>query len=738
MRYPDNLRIIKPSGLKKATFSSIKHSGVESLVSLSSRHRRVPIAIGLCALLVVLSLSPAVSRKLTPGGVVNALDESISTFAGSDCTTPKVEWNLGQVACATASGATDERRIAWIAPNGIIAQLSTTFTGTSSDSYNIPTGTHPFAQVGTWRVETIDNNGVGFASTEFVVRDPGNTRVDLSVGNFGPIEVSPGSNLNYRVQVTNNGPDDALNVVLTDSVPANTTFVSEAQESGPSFECTTPSGAGGSISCTIANLPARSTAVFSIAFSVGATLDNGTIITNLVTVSSGTAELHSPDNSSSSSAVVTVGATTCTLNCGANITHDNDPDQCGAVVSYPTVTTSGNCGSPIENPVVCSPPSGSFFPIGTTAVTCSTLSGGTCGFSITVNDTRPAVQPTILCPANVSASEDAPGSGSAAVSYAAPATTGNCVTTTCVPASGSRFNVGTTVVECTATDSANNTLTCSFNVTVNSGAECVISCPSDIIQSASGSECTGIVNYGAPTTTGNCGTVNCSPPSGSTFPMGTTMVVCTSTQGPSCDFAVTILAAAAPTITTCATNKTVVITNNCEAAIPNLVGEVVATGCNATISQSPAAGTMVGAGTYTVTLTAENSSGEATCTATVTVHSLSEDFTGFFSPVGNPPVVNVVNAGRAVPVKFSLNGDKGLSIFAAGYPQSGEVSCNSSDPPVEVIETLTAGNSSLSYDAGTDRYTYVWATDTSWAGTCRQLIVKFSDGCVRVANFQFR
>jgi hypothetical protein len=27
----------------------------------------------------------------------------------------------------------------------------------------------------------------------------------------------------------------------------------------------------------------------------------------------------------------------------------------------------------------------------------------------------------------------------------------------------------------------------------------------------------------------------------------------------------------------------------------------------------------------------------------------------------------------------------------------------------------------LQYDAATDQYTYVWKTDKSWAGTCRQL-----------------
>ena len=112
-------------------------------------------------------------------------------------------------------------------------------------------------------------------------------------------------------------------------------------------------------------------------------------------------------------------------------------------------------------------------------------------------------------------------------------------------------------------------------------------------------------------------------------------------------------------------------------------------------------------------------------------------FAGFFQPVDNLPALNLVSAGRAVPVKFSLNGDQGLSIFAAGYPSSEPIACDASEPVDSVGETLTAGNSSLAYDAATDTYTYVWKTDKSWANTCRQLVIKFNDGTFQRANFRF-
>jgi hypothetical protein len=123
----------------------------------------------------------------------------------------------------------------------------------------------------------------------------------------------------------------------------------------------------------------------------------------------------------------------------------------------------------------------------------------------------------------------------------------------------------------------------------------------------------------------------------------------------------------------------------------------------------------------------------ATCGYTVVYQ-----FAGFFQPVDNPPTMNQGNAGRAVPVKFSLGGNQGLGIFAAGSPISQQVSCSTSAPISDLEETGTAGSSELTYDVSTDRYTYVWKTETSWAGTCRQLMVKLNDGAEHPALFRFR
>jgi galactose oxidase-like protein len=153
-----------------------------------------------------------------------------------------------------------------------------------------------------------------------------------------------------------------------------------------------------------------------------------------------------------------------------------------------------------------------------------------------------------------------------------------------------------------------------------------------------------------------------------------------------------------------------------------------------TLSQSPSGPYPIGQTNVTLRIE-DNHGASSSCQAVVTV---LYDYSGFFQPVDNLPVVNLVNAGSAIPVKFSLNGNKGQNIFEAGYPISQQIACGSGAPISTVEETLTVGNTSLSYDSRIDQYIYVWKTEKGWKGTCRQLIVRLVDGSSRAANFQFK
>ena len=122
---------------------------------------------------------------------------------------------------------------------------------------------------------------------------------------------------------------------------------------------------------------------------------------------------------------------------------------------------------------------------------------------------------------------------------------------------------------------------------------------------------------------------------------------------------------------------------------------------------------------------------------TADVKLLSYRFTGFFAPVVNPPVLNKVEAGYSIPVKFSLNGNQGLQIFNAGYPASQQIACTSGLPVNASVQSINASTVNVSYNAKTDRYSFDWKTTTSWKNTCRQLIIKLKDNSTYTANFKF-
>lgn len=141
-------------------------------------------------------------------------------------------------------------------------------------------------------------------------------------------------------------------------------------------------------------------------------------------------------------------------------------------------------------------------------------------------------------------------------------------------------------------------------------------------------------------------------------------------------------------------------------------------------------------GSYMVTVSVtdkDNSTGSNAVT-----HAVIYNFSGFFQPVDNLPVINVAKAGTAIPVRFSLGGNQVLAILAPSYPASQQITCDTSAPLSDIEQTVTAGSSSLTYDAASGQYIYTWKTDKAWAGTCRQLIIRLTDGTEHKANFQFK
>ncbi len=147
-------------------------------------------------------------------------------------------------------------------------------------------------------------------------------------------------------------------------------------------------------------------------------------------------------------------------------------------------------------------------------------------------------------------------------------------------------------------------------------------------------------------------------------------------------------------------------------------------------------GTPTAPGQYPFTVTASNGVG-ATASVSVIVR-IEYAFSGFTGPVDNPPMVNTVKAGSAVPVKFSLGGNYGLNIFtaSAGGPTFTVGSCTGgTEDPVTVNTTPT---SELSYDPASGQYTYVWKTTKGMANQCGTLNLNLNDGSTHTALFKLR
>jgi hypothetical protein len=122
--------------------------------------------------------------------------------------------------------------------------------------------------------------------------------------------------------------------------------------------------------------------------------------------------------------------------------------------------------------------------------------------------------------------------------------------------------------------------------------------------------------------------------------------------------------------------------------------------------------------------------------AVVGLAALGYDFSGFFAPVGAAPASIAATAGSTIPVKFSLAGNQGLGIFFA-TPTVQQRDCATSAPIGSPSDAVTAGGSSLSYDASIDQYVFAWKTARDWAGTCRTFELTLDDGSYHTIDVAF-
>jgi gliding motility-associated-like protein len=339
--------------------------------------------------------------------------------------------------------------------------------------------------------------------------------------------------------------------------------------------------------------------------------------------------------------------------CPSNIVQTNDAGECGAIVNWTPPVASDSCSG---FTVTSSHNPGDNFPLGTTTVTyvVTDVAGHTdsCSFDVTISDVEAPV--IISCPSSMTVS-NTPDNCGAIVNWTLPVASDNCpgVILSADHNPGDMFPLGTTTVTYTATDAAGNSVTCTFDITVNDTQDPVFTgCPSDITQNNDPGVCGAAVSWTPPTASDNCSSVNMTGDHnpGDIFPTGTTTVTYIGTDAAgnsvTCSFDVTVNDVEAPVISGLGDVSV------CEGNVPTWA-EVVTDNCpGVTYTSDYASGATFPLGNTTVTYTATDASGNQTTVSFVVNVYASGSVTVTASPsttfcVGDQVNLEVVTGSSA-------------------------------------------------------------------------------------------
>jgi uncharacterized repeat protein (TIGR01451 family) len=295
--------------------------------------------------------NPAINAALTdtiPAGTTFA---SLVSPGGWSCITPAVN-GTGMINCSMGSMAVGSA-VFTLNVNGPVAPatVSNTASVSSSSTDNTPG----------------NNNSTANTNVIFTA--------DLSINKTATATAAQGTNVTYNISLMNNGPNPATAVSLTDALPANTTFVSTAQNTGPAFSCTNPSvGTNGTITCTNASMASGATATFTITATVSASAPLGTL-NNTANATTTSTDPTTPNSSTAGTAItpgnadvgVSKTAAPGPYGTGNNLTYTIAVNNAGpAAAANVSVTDAIPAGTTF---VSATPTQGSCG--GTTTVTCS-------------------------------------------------------------------------------------------------------------------------------------------------------------------------------------------------------------------------------------------------------------------------------------------------------------------------------------------------------------------------------
>jgi uncharacterized repeat protein (TIGR01451 family) len=242
--------------------------------------------------------SMTVNYTVTNNGPSNASDVALTADVPEGTTFVSFTQQTGPSFTISSNGA--NRHTATI--SALAAGATATFRQqlTAKPTLPDPSDITSFARVSTSNQDpNLANDSASAVTTE-------GTKADLVVTDMPtPTSAAPGGQVTYLVTVANRGVD-AHSVSLTDSLPPGSAFVSATQLDGPAFSCTTPPlAAAGDVSCTLATLPARMSAAFSVVARMPLNAPRPSTIDSTATATSATTDANPADNSATAHVGIT-------------------------------------------------------------------------------------------------------------------------------------------------------------------------------------------------------------------------------------------------------------------------------------------------------------------------------------------------------------------------------------------------------------------------------------------------
>lgn len=221
----------------------------------------------------------------------------------------------------------------------------------------------------------------------------------ITVDKSGPATVTPGQNMTYTINWTVNGNTGATNAVITDVLPANTTFVS-ADNGG--------TNTNGTVTWNLGSQNPGANGTVSLTVNVNKPLANGTVITNTASFDT---DQTAPVSDPASTTVTSAASLTITK--ANDITSFVNP---GATVNYTVVVTNPAASTDNATAVTLADTLPSGFTYGVGGGTTKTFDLGTIAPGASVTTTYAAKVGSGVTAGTYSNTATAKGSNTASVS----------------------------------------------------------------------------------------------------------------------------------------------------------------------------------------------------------------------------------------------------------------------------------------------------------------------------------